>query len=669
MKKFKRILAVIFCCLFVFLVGCDEILEDNGVSVKAFDGVKVLSRPTDYFDNIGEVVGDKASEFYYNIFAANILYGLYSIYENPLNVNEDLRGNYFDFEDLFPTDDYTYRVDGNVGSDGIVETDFYYLFDSLRYTITNVSTTKEGEEIKSQTLTLAKTKWNWTVDTDEVGSIFKNIYDSEFGYITEYTENDSLITVKFGENFFDIYENVIPTIFVNAAFRNFLPSFSNLYYSAEISNGEEGEDRVVEYWTSPFYDHDQDDQQIEGLKNNYQDALEYATYMFVLGFDYQGDAETTAVMPNLFRFEEREGAFYVAGWNADGTINSANATANVTVQEALGFAKELYKVNANIVGVTQEIQDKVERFILDEVIGENAFLPGDTTQNGNFSVTFDDGTPEKHFNRNYRQIVKNVVAYACQQAPIGFDESSGTKVMLGNSYMASQIQDFPYNSFLLHHADNDAHAFQNIPAAEYQSMIFFPKEEDIGKNLGTLILAFEYFDNPNNKTMLDQLDLTVGLRYYDHEERAYTVDVQTEKSILMGDYATVSKENMPDVNWLIIDNSKDQTAVDLPMPKDLKMKTKFENDDPIFAFPSPVKISGTSAARAYYKPNNSDYGTFGSLYGEIAGQEDRAYRCWGLEKDCDYVEVYFLIHKTAGNVNTNYNFKVGVQLFTAAFTG
>ena len=68
MKKIKRILAVIFCCLFVFLVGCDEILEDNGVSVKAFDGVKVLSRPTDYFDNIGEVVGDKASEFYYNIF-------------------------------------------------------------------------------------------------------------------------------------------------------------------------------------------------------------------------------------------------------------------------------------------------------------------------------------------------------------------------------------------------------------------------------------------------------------------------------------------------------------------------------------------------------------------------------------------------------------------------
>ena len=95
MKKFKRILAVIFCCLFVFLVGCDEILEDNGVSVKAFDGVKVLSRPTDYFENIGEVVGDKASEFYYNIFAANILYGLYSIYEYPRNVASERYIDYY----------------------------------------------------------------------------------------------------------------------------------------------------------------------------------------------------------------------------------------------------------------------------------------------------------------------------------------------------------------------------------------------------------------------------------------------------------------------------------------------------------------------------------------------------------------------------------------------
>ena len=651
-------------------MGCDEILEDNGVSVKAFDGVKVLSRPTDYFDNIGEVVGDKASEFYYNIFSANILRALYLIYENPnLIVSDDDLKLFFSNLDSKPNE-YTYRTDGN-RVNGNVETEFYYLFDSMRYTITSVSTITEGDTIKSQTLTLAKTKWNWTVDTDEVGSIFKNIYDNVLGYITEYTESDDLITVEFGERF---TEGSWDKIYERDMFSSQIHSFSNLYYSEEISNGGEGEDRVVQYWTSPFYNQDQDGQQIDGLKNNYQDALEYATYMFVLGFDYQGDNETTAVMPNLFNFEERDGKFYVAGWNADGTIDSANATANVTVQDALGFAKQLYKVNSNIVGVTQEIQEKVKRFILDEVIGENAFLKNDSIQNdpnkeGIFYVDFHDGTKPKKFNRNYKKIVENIINYACEQAPIGYDESSRKQITLGDSYMASQIQDFQYNSFLLHHADKDAHAFKNIPVAEYQSMIFFPKKADINQYVGTLILAFEYFENPDNKIMLDKLDLTVGLRYYDHEERAYTVDVQTEKSIVKGDYATVSKENNPDINWLIIDNSKDQTAVDLPMPKDLKMKTQFVNKEPISAESGPVRITGTSQARAYYKPNNSDYGTFGSLYGEVAGQEDSAYQCWGMENDCDYLEVYFLIHKTAGNVNTNYNFKVGVQVFTAAFTG
>ena len=336
MKNKKRFLSVVLCFLMLFLVGCNNVLEDNGVSVKAFDGVKVLTRPADYFDNIGEIVGDNASENYYNIFAANVLNNLYLVYENMSG--SGLLYNY----DISNLDTKTLNLKDAQGPEK------YYFYDSLRYTISNVDETKDEERNTTEVvLGLNINSWKWTISpftsVAKAGYFFKNLAKEHDNWV-EIIENENKNTIKINvtsvflqnnSNWTEMYSN-----------GQYLPSFSEFYVGDEIKN-----DTVTQYFTSPYKDYGQTG------SNFFQDALEYATYMFVLGFDYmsKGEDVATTVVPNLFKFAftetDTEGitGMKVAGWNADGTMNFENAVANISVEDALGFAKEFYKKNGNIV--------------------------------------------------------------------------------------------------------------------------------------------------------------------------------------------------------------------------------------------------------------------------------------------------------------------------------
>lgn len=692
MKNKKRFLALLFCFVFLVFAGCDGgpegILDDE--NPKTLAGVKVLSKPADYFDDIDNIVGDSASANYYNIFAANILRSLYNVYEEPsMTAWED---EYFLQLSPDEKNSFTY-TDPNFFSDDRHN----YLLDSIRYTISQVENVYKNGVLDSQTLTLNLNSWNWTLPYNlKNGEIMFYVLNAEGLVDVIYKASDNKVEVKIALNDLGISDWTETVGGQNGVFQP--KSFSQFYVGS--SHTKTASD-VVDFWTSPYYK--KYEGQSEESQNYFQDALEYATYMFVNGFDYEqtdaNGATTVTEYAPLFKFEiEKDSTngvtgMKVAGWNANETVDISNTNPNTPIEDALSYAKTMYLATGTIVGVTDEIKEKVARFIIKEVIGDQAFFSDDTAKDGTFTVKITDNDPSTqdkvlYFNRNYQQIVRNIIDYACDQAPIGFDstkEDDDKKVYLGHSYMASQVADYPYDYFSLSYDDeDDSDCFHYIEAQEYQSMILFPQSEDIGKTLGTLILAFEYNDNPNPERytqMLDELTLTVGLRYYDSSLKKYTADVHCDKTISRGKFGTAvdsEGEDATDQSLLIIDNSEDQSAVDLAMPANQVMRTEFVNGDPLSAplihtasgmvLGRPKKITGTDPIRQYYKPDGSlGIGTFGSLYGDVGDATDnQRYLCWGTQKNCDYIEVYFYIHKTAGNPFINYNFKVGVFSFLAS---
>ena len=92
MKKGRniRFLSILFCFMFMFFVGCDGGMGGiigGGDNPQSLAGAKTLSRPAGY--DFSEAVGENASKYYYNIFARNITYYLYRIYEsNELDTRE-----------------------------------------------------------------------------------------------------------------------------------------------------------------------------------------------------------------------------------------------------------------------------------------------------------------------------------------------------------------------------------------------------------------------------------------------------------------------------------------------------------------------------------------------------------------------------------------------------
>ena len=141
--------------MFMFFVGCDGGMGGiigGGDNPQSLAGAKTLSRPAGY--DFSEAVGENASKYYYNIFARNITYYLYRIYEsNELDTREQEEL----LKDIDTTNGETYtHFTGN---------NQYYLYDSLRYTISDVTTTYNNDDsINQQQLTInTDSSWNWTI--------------------------------------------------------------------------------------------------------------------------------------------------------------------------------------------------------------------------------------------------------------------------------------------------------------------------------------------------------------------------------------------------------------------------------------------------------------------------------------------------------------------------
>ena len=651
--------------MFMFFVGCDGGMGGiigGGDNPQSLAGAKTLSRPAGY--DFSEAVGENASKYYYNIFARNITYYLYRIYEsNELDTREQEEL----LKDIDTTNGETYtHFTGN---------NQYYLYDSLRYTISDVTTTYNNDDsINQQQLTInTDSSWNWTIKN--------NAKDLEIFFIK--LSNLLPDVISFENNTLTIKNNDWLTIFNEGLIRIQYPSFMEFYSSTVSKNKNDSE--VINYWESPYYQ-----QVIEGETENltainyFQDALEYATYLFVLGYDYveeddQGNFTETDDAP-LFDFEIQ--------YNASGVVSDIRVNGwenqSISIVDALGRVQELYQEQAGFIGLTAKNKEQIARFIKDKVIGANAISKDLLTvtqktikldENG-VAGNIEAGTA-LNFNHNYQKIIENVINYACSQAPIGYDSETNQSLTLDNAYPVSKITDYSGDYFFLNYEnDDDSELFKYIEAAEYQSLVLFPQSEDLGKPIEDLWLAFEYYENPDpSKQMAESITINVGFRYFSCSGNGGQGEVvcqgEFQKEIKFGKNGEVSGEN-PDVNWVYIGYSeKEQDQYDIALPSGLTINTEFNNNigggvlNPFVSgtvlegdASASKLITGTDSTREYYKLNNS------STYGFYSTLDESKFSVNEAGEDaCDFIEIYFDINKDKSTPNINYNYKVGIYYF------
>lgn len=701
MKSKKRCLALLLCFMFLFFVGCtdggpsDFVDDDTPLSV---DGVKVLTKPADY--NFKDAVGENYSENYYNLFAKEILDALYHIYEDDSVIVEFedevevVRTKLYNDLDRENGKTFPLIVDenGKPTNPGSVEKE-YYLYDSLRYTIKQINIQKDSYgQLTSQDITFNfNTQWNWTIKPNAASDKSTIFYNTNNMISADKAQIEDELT--------RYYENSVAS----------QPNFSEFY----VYGGEGGEVKVppkppllvgnTDYWVSPFYNIKQNGDVAEDAVNYFQDALEYAVYLFVLGFDYNADAADAPYFDFEVVYDTVSTSTtygHVTDVKVGGWGNEKISVSKGGENSALGKVKKLYKQEGKYLGITtledgqaregKTNQEQIEKFIIEKIIGQDAYAKN------TFEVEiFENGVkqPSLKFNRNYDKIVENIVNYACKEAPIG------DGLDLNNNFLASQIVDYKGNFFGASYKDNkDDNMFQFIPAAEYQSIVIYPNQLDFSLNalkgkiqtIGDIWLAFEYWDDPRDivtpalpEGVTKQYDkengitINVGFRYFDHIEGKFTADEYVTKNISYGQFPQyLNADGSKNPNFEeeyenhIASFSDTGTGTDKQIGT-VQIKTTFKQDignNAINPFVSGTEIEGSFgqakaitiksgiAARDYYKTNATEQGTFGALNPDKFKGED----------GCDYIEIYFDIVKTKGVFGKNYNFKVALYNFLAA---
>lgn len=368
------------CGMFLLFAGCSagggSGSGSGGDQIDVLSGTKVLSRPSDY--SFADAVGNY-SEYYYNLYANEILQNLYNLFETSEYDSRIISPSENDFANGFVevTGDNTY---GN-----FTDNDQYYLYDSLRYTITkvdNIYDDASGTNLQGQIVYLDLNKsWDWKIKDDaSIGEDNDGLYfeimsnGNNIVYSKDAMSNASTVTFATSEwiSAFDFALNTAGLTY---------PNFSSSYIGDAVIKQENGEGviiggvPVVNYYKSPYYQTAIEGVETATVNNYFQDAMEYAIYMFVLGYDYHTyDAEGNVIEGAInaedapyFEFDITYDANgYVSGMTVDGWGT------DVPIAEALQIVKDRYAEIGGYVGVVEKNLEQLTRFIVEKVIGEDS---------------------------------------------------------------------------------------------------------------------------------------------------------------------------------------------------------------------------------------------------------------------------------------------------------
>ena len=669
MKKNHKILTIFLCLVMFFMAGCG----DGGFGVGSegspvnLEGVKVMRKPAEY--SISEIVGEENSEYFYNLLSRNIMRYLYLIYSNGIESSEHSK-----YIDSLLNDTALENILNNEN------TDRYFYYDSIRYSIDEIII--NNMESKLEIILDTSSAWNFGFDNyytlDEVASDFPTLAlvnnDNDI-LSTTYTENGE--TLNINADYIEYSESIYGTP----------GDYSNIYYGENVVVND-----ILMYGKSPYYQEYVANEPVTTL-NTYQDALEYITYLFVLGYDYEtADGGVNGEDAPYFNLQISQNMQSVDFNGNSLRLNipsitverTPNGRTNVSINEALSEIKERYNVLGTYIGVTDENKEQLVRFILDYVIGLEDGETGDYSFNlrvvddigGGGEVT---SSRNVEVNRDYENVVRNIVDVACTEVRIGGSEGDG-EVFIDRAYPISEIVDYKNDYFYTQWYDengdySDEDLLGHVEEAEYQAMSLILPEDEIGYFLTDVYLCFEYYDDdPNDDSSLvydevNGLTLNVGINYYDSQGNILYSSEPALKNVKYGKLMADADYHAgidPDIRNVFFTTGDDVTSDDMYGPvfsqiEKIPLRMQFDNNiddgvlnaelngEEINEYEHVIQITGNSSAREYYMMNeSSSYGQYATFNPDMfAGKTD-------------YIEIYFDVLKDSADINKNYNFKVGM---------
>lgn len=673
MKKNHKILTIFLCLVMFFMAGCG----DGGFGAGSegspinLEGVKVMRKPAEY--SISEIVGEENSEYFYNLLSSSITRYLYLTYAYGIeNIVDD--ENQVKLSILSGTNLEDILYDGT-------NLDRYFYYDSIRYSVESIIVNNVDNVLE---ITLdTSSAWNFGFDNyytlDESVSGFPTLalVNNDIDILsTTYTENGD--TLNINADYIEYSESIYGTP----------GDYSNIYYGENVVEND-----ILMYGKSPYYQEFVANEPVTTL-NTYQDALEYITYLFVLGYDYEtADGAVNSEDAPYFNLQISQNMQSVNFNGATLSLNipsvtverTPNGRTNVSINEALSEIKERYNVLGTYIGVTDENKEQLVRYILDYVIGL------DNGENGDYSfeiTILEDGgggtaqvteRRQVEVNRDYENVVTNIVDVACGEVRIGGVEGND-EVFIDTAYPISEIVDYKNDYFYTQWYDengntSDENILGHVDAAEYQAMSISLPAKEIGYFLTDIQLCFEYYDdNPNDESELvyDELNgltLNLGINYFDNQGNILYSSEPVQKNIKYGrllsdaDYHTGVDPDYRNVYFTTSDDvvSDNIYGAVFSQIEKIPLKMQFNNNidegvlnaelkgEEVNEYEHVIKITGNSKAREYYKMNpSSSYGQYATFNPDMFAGET------------DYIEIYFDVLKDKNNLNKNYNFKVGL---------
>ena len=663
MKKNHKILTIFLCLVMFFIAGCGDGGFGAGTegSPVNLDGVKVMRKPAEY--SISEIVGEENSEHFYNLFARNIMRFLYWTYSYGIEINELGTSVALDtnLEEVFFSN---------------TNNDKFFYYDSIRYSIESI----EVNEVDGQLEIVLNINSAWNFGFDNYYSLESA---SEYPTLAIVNGND-ILDVEYIEEVNGKLKIIASYLQIENAYGT-PGDYSSFYFGEDFK-----ENNILMFGMSPYYQQYVLGEEVS-VYNSYQDALEYVTYLFVLGYDYidENGAQTEDADYFNLQIDHTSTDTEVGRLNVPEitVARTPNGATNATISEALDEIKARYDTLGTYIGLTDENKEQIVRFILDYVIG----LDGETGDydfdltflidgGGNTPVVDSTRTRRVSVNRDYQNVVTNIVNVACSQVRIGGSQSEG-EVFIDTAYPISEVVDYKNDYFFTQWYDengntSDENILGHVESAEYQAMCLILPEAEVGSNLTDVALCFEYFDdgqNPDSELVYDEkngLTINVGINYYDSttgEIVTSTAQKRVKYGRLMAD-ADYHAGIDPDIRNVYFTTGDDVTSTNPdkcvfkqiePIPLNMQFNNNINdgvlnaelNGEKVNDYEYVMKIDGSSRVRKYYQMNES------SSYGQYATFNPSMF-----EGETDYVEIFFDVVKDKDSLalNKNYNFKVGI---------